>query len=201
MFFEGLLNSCVYDSAATRWYCARLVLLSPPVWHVFSVAPPAEAALGSASWTVIPSPDIGVPLANGVFYGVSCGGSTACVAVGSYFDGNASQSGAAQTLVESWNGSVWTVAGSPNASTQTNQLSTVSCSGPAFCVAVGYYIDANGDYDTLVESLDNGSVWAITPIPNASIQNSLQGVSCRTPARCTAVGSYYAGGTTSEHAD
>ena len=90
---------------------------------LFSVAPPAEAAVASASWTVIPSPDIGAPLANGLLYGVSCSGSTACVAVGSYFNGNASESGAAQTLVESWNGSAWTVAGSPNASTQTNQLS------------------------------------------------------------------------------
>jgi len=111
--------------------------------------------------------------------------------------GRQSESGAAQTLVESWNGSAWTVAGSPNASTQTNQLSAVSCSGPAFCVAVGYYIDANGQYDTLVESW-NGSAWTIAPSPNASTQNSLQGVSCLTPTRCTAVGNYFAGGSTSD---
>ena len=178
------------------------MLLSPPVWLVFSVAPPAEPALASASWTVIPSPDIGVPLANGVLYGVSCGGSTACVAVGSYFDGNVSESGAAQTLVESWNGSVWTVAGSPNALTQTKptlrrchvaDLLSVSPSAITSMRTV--------DYDTLVE-LWNGSVWSIAPSPNASIQNSLQG-GCRAapPRGCTAVGSYYAGGTSFEHAD
>ncbi len=162
---------------------------------VLSIAPPAEAA--SAPWTTIPSPNIGVPIVNGLLYGVSCSDSTACVAVGTYFDGNASESGAFQTLAESWNGSAWTVDGALNASTQTNQLSAVSCTGPTFCAAVGYSIDAGGNYNTLVETW-NGSSWSIDPSPNASTQNYLQGVSCTSASFCTAVGNYINVGTNSE---
>jgi hypothetical protein len=44
-------------------------------------------------------------------------------------------------LIESWNGSSWTVVPSPDASLQTNQLLGVSCVTRADCLAVGSYRD------------------------------------------------------------
>ncbi len=118
--------------------------------------------------------------------GVSCNNPLACSAVGDYDDA----SGQKHTLIESWNGSVWSIVPSPNTSDNApNLLNGVSCSGPSSCIAVGYNISTGVDLQTLIESW-NGSVWSIVPSPNTSPSenNSLNGVSCSGPSACTAVG-------------
>jgi hypothetical protein len=72
---------------------------------------------------------------------VSCSSPSACTAAGYYFT-----AGGTQTLIESWNGSAWSIVPSPNAS-QINLLLGVSCSSSSACTAVGYY----GSRQTLIE--------------------------------------------------
>jgi hypothetical protein len=62
-------------------------------------------------------------------HGVSCKSPTSCQAVGN---------AGTRTLVESWNGSTWSVAASPSPGTQITVLSGVSCTSAASCTAVGH---------------------------------------------------------------
>jgi hypothetical protein len=68
---------------------------------------------------------------------VSCVSATACTAVGEY----ANRAGSVRTLVESWNGTAWSVVPSPNKGTvnDPNDLSWVSCVPASGCTAVGFY--------------------------------------------------------------
>ena len=142
-----------------------------------------ESWNGSA-WSVVPSPNTS-PAQINLLRGVSCSSPSACTAFGFYDPSNVAD----QTLIESWNGSTWSIVTSPNTSpTQSNELSGVSCSSPSACTAVGYYFTAGGS-QTLIESW-NGSAWSIVPSPNASQINLLLGVSCSSSSACTAVGYY-----------
>ena len=79
---------------------------------------------------------------------MSCSGPSACIAVGLYDTPEPYPQirTAYQTLIESWNGSAWSIVPSPNAS-QINLLLGVSCSSSSTCTAVGYY----GSSQTLIE--------------------------------------------------
>jgi hypothetical protein len=146
-------------------------------------AGPAVAAV--TSWSVVPSPN--VSLAQSIdLRGVSCGGPSACTAVGTYTTSDSTQ----RTLIESWNGSVWSIVPSPNTSpTDSDVLLGVSCSGPAACFAVGNSNPGRFLDRTLIESW-NGSSWSIVPSPNVALAptNFLNSVSCSGPFSCTAVG-------------
>jgi hypothetical protein len=145
-------------------------------------------SLSGHTWTIVPSPD--VPGPNGaqqrnVLTGVSCVSATSCKAVG-YFGPSSSV-----TLIESWDGTSWTIQASPNKGTAAN-LSGVSCTAAA-CEAVGYYRNSVGVARTMVESW-NGSIWSVTPSPNRGTDsNQLSSVSCVSDSSCMAVGSYNAG--------
>lgn len=66
----------------------------------------------------------------------------------------------------------------------------VSCTGPAFCAAVGGY-NANDVVHVLTE-IWRGSGWTVLPSPDptGSVQSQLDAVSCVSPTRCMAVGGY-----------
>lgn len=101
----------------------------------------------------------------------------------------------------------WTIVPSPNSTaTQNDYLLGVSCTGPTFCVAAGYYsstvpatssVSAYVNYNTLIEQWD-GSTWSIADSPNDNggepstviVNNFLYGVSCATPDFCMAAGVY-----------
>ena len=144
----------------------------------------AESWDGS-SWSIVPTPDAGDttnPLISNVLNSVSCTSAQACTAVGEYVG-----SGAWQTLVESWDGSSWSIVPSPNtAPAQGNYLDGVSCLSPTFCTAVGSFISGQGD-ETLVETR-TGSTWSIVPSPDTGYIDGLTSVSCTSPSACTAVG-------------
>ena len=136
------------------------------------------------AWTISSSPDQGSDI-NGLD-GVSCISSTSCVAVGSYFD-DGSESG--QTLIESWDGTAWTITPSPDQGSNEPGLSGVSCTSSTSCVAVGNYT-SSGVSQTLIESWD-GTAWTITSSPNErGVSNGLDGVSCTSSTSCVAVGNY-----------
>ena len=74
------------------------------------------------------------PLVAGRLSRVSCTSVTACTAVGFA----ASTSG---TLIESWDGTTWSVASSPSKGSGSS-LADVSCLPAATCTAVGAYISS-----------------------------------------------------------
>lgn len=116
--------------------------------------------------------------------GVSCSSTTSCKAVGSYGTGPEPN----RTLIESWNGTKWSLMTSPNQGTNASVLFGVSCVSPTLCKAVGTWTSATEVSHTLVESW-NGTTWSIESAPNpGAITNALFGVSCITASSCYAVG-------------
>jgi hypothetical protein len=113
---------------------------------------------------------------------VSCTSSTACVAVGAV---RGVDSHNVATLVESWDGTAWSIATSPNGADIVSTLDGVSCTSPTSCTAVG----SGGRTGTLIESW-NGSTWSVVPSPKRGnpLYDFLSGVSCVDPTNCTAVG-------------
>ncbi len=144
-------------------------------------------AWNGSSWTLIASPNTSTSLDNAL-YGVSCIGSSFCIA------GDYSNTGSVfQTLILQWNGTSWSTASSPNTSaTQSNELLGISCTSSSFCIAAGNFT-ATSD-QTLIEEW-NGTSWSIVPSPDtsASQSNDLYGVSCVSTAFCVAAGTYNTG--------
>jgi hypothetical protein len=88
------------------------------------------------AWKVVPSPNGGPPASFNGLAGVSCVSVRACTAVGAFF----SRRKPTRTLVESWDGTAWTIVPSPNkvgGGAMGSGLSGVSCPSAAMCMAVG----------------------------------------------------------------
>jgi hypothetical protein len=138
--------------------------LTPPIWTVRSNPNPpnaSETSLGS----------------------VSCVGTSFCVAVG-----NSSIPGPRSTLAETWNGTGWTIAPSPNPSGVTDaELTGVSCTSTSACMAVGWSSGSSGPDEPLAEAW-NGSAWSIVTVPAPVAGGTLSGISCVGPSKCFAVG-------------
>jgi Ser-Thr-rich glycosyl-phosphatidyl-inositol-anchored membrane family len=140
-----------------------------------------------STWTITPSPNKSTTT-NNVLNSVSCTSSTSCVAVGYYYDGSTSSN---QTLVESWNGTAWTIITSPNQPLSNNALTAVSCTSATACTAVGVSVNGSSIAQTLVERW-NGTAWSISSSSNpGGISNELNGVKCMSATSCVAVGDYY----------
>lgn len=114
-----------------------------------------------------------------VLNGVSCTSAASCIAVG-YREQN--PSAPTRALVERWNGAVWSTVRTPTTNPLENaMLNAVSCTG-GFCTAVGSLRTR-----PLVERWD-GRRWSVQRNPKGGPDASLAGVSCVSPADCTAVG-------------
>lgn len=124
-------------------------------------------------------------------YALSCESPRFCVAVGRAHRGRTK---VYQTLIESWNGSSWTIAHSFNTTArEDNILDGVSCPRVGSCVAVGYAADTRaGVYYTLVESWNGGS-WKRVASPNVSAKDNsfLLAISCLSSGDCFAAGYHY----------
>lgn len=149
----------------------------------------APALAKMPAWKVVPSPNPGPASASVELNGVSCVSAASCTAVGFGFvsSGGGVRS---KTLIESWNGTRWSVAASPNpaAGAPGDTLQGVSCVSVASCTAVG----STGSGKTLIESRHQDS-WSVVPSPNAgpaSASDDLLGVSCLSAGSCTAAGGY-----------
>jgi hypothetical protein len=144
-----------------------------------------------STWRIVPSPSPGSPGSYNILNGVSCTSSSTCVAVGYYTNG----SGVEETLIESWNGTSWSVASSPSPGSVSNSLNGVFCTSANNCVAVGSYANGSGSDESLVESW-NGTNWSVTSTPDpGSGGNTLYGVSCTSSSDCVAVGNDVDGST------
>jgi hypothetical protein len=141
-----------------------------------------ESWNGSA-WSIVPSPSPGT--ITNEFLGVSCVSASACTAVGDY----GYRSGPVRTLIESWNGTTWSVAPSPNRAEVNSFLFGVSCVSPTACTAVGTRTPSAGA-KTVIDSW-NGTTWSLVPSPNVALaDNELTAVSCLSARACTAVGEH-----------
>jgi hypothetical protein len=150
-----------------------------------------ESWNGSA-WSVVPSPSKGGITSQ--LSSVSCVSPTVCTAVGGY---GLPKAGSAP-LIESWNGTRWSIVPSPN-KRDTGSLNAVSCTSATACQAVGDYLSGQAASSrALIESW-NGTRWSITPATLG--QRELDGVSCVSAAYCWAFGrSWNQAGVTSTFA-
>ena len=141
------------------------------------------------SWSVVKSPDVGIY--SNYLYGVTAISSSNVWAVGYYFP----TIGIPDTLIEHWNGSVWSVVKSPNPSPpgiyQSNYLYGVAAASANDIWAVGQYANSSGVEVPLVEHW-NGSAWSVvkSPSPGGSY-NILQSVAVVSSNDVWAVGFYY----------
>ncbi len=149
-------------------------------------AAPAAAPAWSIQRTATPA-----RTSSAVLAAVACPSRMACTAVG-----YATSRGSARVaLAERWHGSGWSLertAHLPGA--RAGLLFGVSCPSATACTAVGSVTSRTGRTRPLAERW-NGSRWTLQPIPApADGVSYLGGVSCPSPADCTAVG--YAGNGT-----
>jgi len=134
------------------------------------------------SWSVVSVPKGTTATLSSSFNAVACPSASFCTAVGSRDTLNQGP----KTLIETWDGSAWSVVASPNPPARDDVLNGVSCASPSFCVAVG---DVSSDSTrTLVETW-NGSAWSRVASPNPSPTfDQLNSVSCASSSFCVAVG-------------
>jgi hypothetical protein len=100
------------------------------------------------------------------------------------------------TLVETWNGSAWSVLPSPDAGKQpeNDQAVGVSCPSQRFCMLLDLFDDeAKQDMATFAW---DGTSWSALPTPNPGPgTNALYRVDCTSAVSCTAVGTEVLGQT------
>lgn len=132
-------------------------------------------------WSVVPSPDVST--GNNELLGVSCTDAMSCAAVGFYGVGF----GPPLSLIETWDGSTWSVGNAETVGRPPSQLQSVSCTSTTDCVAVGFYDNDHGNYRTLLASFGQ-SGWGLTPSPDPLAVDDLFGVSCAGSTSCQAVG-------------
>ena len=136
-------------------------------------------------WSVVASPTAGT---GNVLLGVVAVSTTDVWAVGTFA---LTGSGIAQTLIEHWDGTSWSVVSSPNASTQTNELAGVTAVSASDIWAVGEFVTSGGLIQTLIEHWD-GTSWSIVSSPNASTQDNLLAVAAVSTTDVWAVGEFVA---------
>ena len=133
------------------------------------------------------------------FASVTCAGSSDCWAVGyagpnqiqyNFLPGVAPSVAGGAALIEHWDGTDWSVVPTTAASAPAGQdLTSVTCSDPSNCWAVGATMDASGNpSSSLVEHWD-GSTWTTTPsLEPLTPANILTSVTCVDTSACWATG-------------
>lgn len=138
-----------------------------------------------AVWTRVPAVDAGA--VQTVLQSVSCPALSSCTAVG--YSVSARQRNT--TLVESWDGSGWTVLATPNPY-HHQQLDAVSCTAVAVCTAVGASWSAHIFDRTAFILRREGATWteqAAVPVQFAG-WTEFTSVSCTTATACWAAGAW-----------
>jgi hypothetical protein len=133
-------------------------------------------------WSIIPSPSPGT-LGLNTLYAVAATSANDVWAVGSLTNSGEF----AQTLVEHWDGTSWSVIPSANVPNTNNELYGVVALGPNNVWAVGYWGNAASGFSTLIEHW-NGSTWRLVASVDPSGDNFLQAVSATGPSDVWAVG-------------
>jgi hypothetical protein len=88
------------------------------------------------SWSNVSAPNVSGMRTNALL-GISCSSGTSCIAVGHYAPEISVFMREQKTLIESWDGSAWTIQSSPNPQ-RFNMLTGIACSSSTACTAVGH---------------------------------------------------------------
>jgi hypothetical protein len=137
------------------------------------------------SWILVNSANVSGAYTNQL-YGVVALSSSNAWAVGEY----GPQSGAQQTLVEHWDGALWTVVASPNVGTGSNYLEKIAAVSANDIWAVGYYHDTGSNQNfTLIEHW-NGTSWSVVSSPSPGTNGTLNSISVISASDIWAVGQY-----------
>jgi S-layer homology domain len=149
-----------------------------------------------STWSTVTTPNANGSTSDNRLRGVTVVSAVDVWAVGYYHH---MVLGEDQTLILHWNGSVWSIVTSPNASPSYNLLYAVQKGSASNIWAVGEYFDLNaGRSQTLVEHW-NGTAWSVVPSPNSeTLYNYLYGVAVVSASEVWAVGVYYVGPTTQD---
>jgi len=146
-------------------------------------------------WSIehAPRPPVG-RLGNIYPGGVSCPSPTWCSMVRSYdLDARTHLSGGVAPFAEQWSGRSWAMQPFPSP-TGDDYVNTdaVDCTSSRACTAVGSAWSSRTMLGAVLAGRWNGSGWTIQepPMPSASIDGDLSGVSCTSANDCTAVGYY-----------
>ncbi len=179
----------VYGCAGPQGTFSSTAADPPPDYDTFTTAPqrPLAERWNGTSWTIQTIADPAGPSA--LLSSVSCTSATACMAVGSYED----SAGDTVTLAEHWDGTSWAIVATPSpAGSQHSVLSSVSCTAPTACTAVGTnYTSQGGTTQTVLVERWDGTSWTIQSTPTPAVDDpTLLGVSCTSATACMAVGFY-----------
>ena len=120
------------------------------------------------AWSIVPSPN---STRKNVLFGISCTGETFCMAVG--YSGDLGPDPMFVSLVETWNGTDWSVGAVPNIAA----LSSVSCVSSSDCTAAGQHKLATW----------NGVSWKVRTTSVGS-KGFIGAVTCTSDSDCAAVG-------------
>jgi len=182
----GFINSFGSVSCASATFCEWVSSSSNGTGTVVTLA----EVWNGTSWSVQSTP--GPPgAAFAGLNGVSCTAANACEAGGDFEP--TLQGGDLQALAAAWNGSSWTAQRPVRPhSAARNSLSAVSCVSAGFCEAVGFHMDASGNFVNLAE-VWNGTSWKIQTTPDpaqaaSGARAAMSGVACVSANFCEAVG-------------
>jgi hypothetical protein len=163
---EGSLDGVSCGTAAT---CTAVgdVITSDSSGTTATLAEGGNGAKWSVETTPTPAGATNAGLAS-----VSCTSATDCMAVGFYSDPVTTE---ARFLAEHWNGSAWTILPNPACTAVNCDFTSISCSAPNTCMAIG----DNAAYSW------NGTTWNPQATPSGEDYYS---VSCPKTNSCMAVG-------------
>ena len=102
------------------------------------------------SWSTIPSPN---PSSAEILTDVTCLGPSQCWASGAQgVSSGQNQNGSPSPMIESWNGSAWSVDPSPNV-VAYGYLNSVACTSGSGCFSTGFAITGSNNNNTVIEPL------------------------------------------------
>lgn len=190
--FDGSVWSVVPAPAGTA-LTSIASISSNDVWAVgYSGSVPNSTTLilhwDGSNWSVVDSP---VPSAGFTselrLSSIAAVSANDIWAVGSFISG-----GGPQTLLERFDGSVWTIVPSPNSQTTYDQLRSLAAVSSDDIWAVGTSLTKQTfENKTLVKHW-NGQTWSVIPSPNPPVTNSsLIGMAAITPSDLWAVGAEF----------
>jgi hypothetical protein len=135
---HNLLNAVTCTSGGNCWAAGRYVNSTADQTLI--------ERYNGTSWSIVSSPNTSASKLN-LLNAVTCVSSTDCRAAGTYSNGTADQ-----TLIESYNGTSWSIVNSPNTiGSSPNLLYAVTCVSSTSCWAAGTYYNGNIG-QTLIES-------------------------------------------------
>jgi hypothetical protein len=140
-------------------------------------------------WAIVPSPNPGPSVTGSFLNDVSCVSAAVCTAVGEVrepFSGpNLANRG---FVLRTTDGTTWTRAATPTTAGPV-WLTSVSCTTPTDCTAVGSRRRASGRVAAVVLRTTNGVSWSTPGAFDALPEWQVRAVDCPAPERCRAVGS------------